>query len=55
MGLYEDDIESRYGRNNFMVYSMGWWGSRIKGLNTRIKGEHKVKGRKHRDTQGGID
>ena len=43
------------GENNFVVYSMGWWGSRIKGLNSRIKGEHKVVGRKHWETQGGID
>ena len=27
----------------FMFNSGRWWGSSIKGLNTRIKGEHKVR------------
>ena len=36
-------LQEGLGRINFMVNSGAWTGSRIKGLNSRIKGEHKVK------------
>ena len=42
MGYRKTTLWIGIGRNNFMVNSMGCWGLSMKGLSTRIKGEHKV-------------
>ena len=39
----------------FVFNSGGWWGFRMKGLNTRMKGEHKGKERRASRGMSGID
>ena len=45
----EDNIMSPISKFRFVFNSGGWWGSRMKGLNARMKGEHKVKKWDHWD------
>ena len=43
MGNRKTTLCLSVGRNNFMVNSRGCWGWSMKGLSTRITGEHKMR------------
>ena len=55
MGLCEDNIASRDKEKQLYGLQSGVIGFENRRIVFENKGEHKVKGRKHRDTQGGID